>query len=134
MRRNNLAFCAFEAAGMLGIRNDDRNDVLAWIEEVLKGDVTGRDDRYSFKTKYNAARCLERLHPEAPSGYWEWIADHYRFIASGDKKPGKGFPGVSAWHYILHFLLRRSGRRRDDGPFQSVHPRRKLLGPETEDQ
>lgn len=77
-QKNNFAWCAFETAGMLGTHGEQRRLVLDWIREVLSGSLDGKDYRCSFKVKHNALRCLERLHPNAPASYWEWVVDLWR--------------------------------------------------------
>jgi hypothetical protein len=78
VRYNNYAWNCFEAAGMLGVTGAQRRIVLDWIHDVLAGPVDGRDGRHAFKTKYNAARCLERLHCGSPPHHWRFVGDYYR--------------------------------------------------------
>jgi hypothetical protein len=81
--KNNFAWGAFESAGDLGIASHhQRDDVIAWILELLDRPIDGRDRDVSFQTKYNAVRCLERLHPSAPSEYWRWITQYWRNTGS----------------------------------------------------
>jgi hypothetical protein len=77
-RYNNYAWNCFEAAGMLGVTGAQRRVVLDWIADVLTGPVDGSDRRYSFKTKYNAARCLERFHTGSPAHHWQFVGEYYR--------------------------------------------------------
>jgi hypothetical protein len=75
-QRNNFTWCSFETAGILGVKDSSRKEVLDWIYDVFNGPLDGSDSRYSFNAKYNAARCLERIHPSAPPCYWKWIVSH----------------------------------------------------------
>ena len=80
--KNNFAWCYFESAGMLGVSGKDREAMLGWISEALSGKLDGHDGTYSFKTKYNAARCLERLHPSAPPCYLNYAQIHFASVAA----------------------------------------------------
>jgi hypothetical protein len=73
--KDNFGWCCFEIAGMLGVEGSHRETILDWIYDALKRPLDGQDAEYSFHTKFNAIRCLARLHPSAPSCYWEWILD-----------------------------------------------------------
>jgi FRG domain-containing protein/NACHT domain-containing protein len=80
-KKNHFAWCSFETAGMLGFemhspRKEQRKTVLDWICEVFSEELDGRERNYSLRTMYNAARCLERLHPSAPECYCEWVVDY----------------------------------------------------------
>ncbi len=85
--KNHFAWCSFETAGMLGITDDSQRDiVLQWIKSALSGTFDGREDEYSFRTMYNAARCLERLHPSAPKPYWKWVVDFRKESRNASEK------------------------------------------------
>ena len=91
-RRNSFAWGAFESAGMLGVSHEQEPCILDWIRDVLRRDADGRDDEVSFLAKYNAARCLERLHgPSSPPGpHWRRVTGRWR-----DHSPRSDF----AWVY-----------------------------------
>jgi hypothetical protein len=67
---NNFARNYFEALGMLGVRNEAERD--KGIRQALEVIAAGTEVR--SKTKYNAARCLTRLHPTSPPDYCEWAS------------------------------------------------------------
>ena len=69
---NNFARNYFEALGMLGVDSEAEAELDTAIAQALDAIQAGPIVRY--KTKYNAARCLERLHPTSYNPYCEWAA------------------------------------------------------------
>jgi hypothetical protein len=76
--KNNFLWGVLESAGTLAINKQQRRFVLDWVKEILDRPVNGLDAEVSFQVKYNAARCLERLHRNAPSPYWYWVTDYWK--------------------------------------------------------
>jgi len=111
-RKNNFAWSCFETAGMLGMLKvpaKQRKTMLDWIHEALTRPMTGQDAKYSFNAKYNAARCLERIHPSAPECYWQWVVK--------TRKARKGAAGKDAEKdrtgHLIHAYAVRGFQRTD---------------------
>jgi hypothetical protein len=66
---NNFLRNYFEAVGMLGANEPALSRVIRQALAVIQA----LPDRVLFRTKYNAARCLARLHPTAPPVHCEWV-------------------------------------------------------------
>ena len=64
---NNFARNFFEALGMLGV---DKERYEEAINTALR--YIGSDWPVRFQTRYNAARCLARLHPTSSDPYCAW--------------------------------------------------------------
>ncbi|MDQ1353878.1 MAG: hypothetical protein QG657_4185 [Acidobacteriota bacterium] len=71
---NNFMRNYFEAVGMFGISDDKILDLaISQAKKVIEYPLSGKEHRASFKTKFNAARCLCRLHPTSPPVYCEHV-------------------------------------------------------------
>jgi hypothetical protein len=82
---NNLIRNYFEAVGMLGTNNEDmRNLAISQALSALIDPLSGPEHRASFLTKFNAARCLSRIHVTSPPVYCEYVGNY-----SWQKNPDK---------------------------------------------
>jgi hypothetical protein len=97
---NNLARNLFEAVGMLA--PDDTDVIEAMVPTALNilPRKTYKGTHVSYRTKYNVARCLERLHYGAPRPYFEHVTS---------KEPYETPPSDRAFgaYSIRGFHLRR---------------------------
>lgn len=70
IRWNHFARNYFEAVGMLGADGERRDRAIRQALDVIR---TGPTRSVKYKTQYNAARCLSRLHSTSPPIYCEWV-------------------------------------------------------------
>jgi hypothetical protein len=92
-RGNNFARNYFEALGMLGATSEGER--AAAIERALS---VLRSEYFSHSVRFNAARCLARLHPSSPPVYCEWASlPDWPDIDSGKLKVAYGY-AVRGFH------------------------------------
>ena len=74
---NNFARNYFEAVGMIGTKGKDtHNTAISQALNVLKDPLNSPGFRANFLTKFNAARCLCRLHPSSPEIYCKQVVSY----------------------------------------------------------
>ncbi|MGO8673517.1 MAG: hypothetical protein ACLQVD_19420, partial [Capsulimonadaceae bacterium] len=117
LRWNNFLLTYFRTIGMIGVTDqsayycaiDDALKILASgdhneFESDLKKDPPPKADTVLFRTRYEAARLLERLHPTAPQVYCEHIT-RYRW-----GKPG-GEEEENIEKYVFGYAVRGFHKR-----------------------
>jgi hypothetical protein len=80
---NNFTRNYFELLGMLGPTDECANLAIDQAKLVLEDSADRSDHRSLFLTRFNAARCLVRLHPSAPAPYFRH-APHYSWRDNPD--------------------------------------------------
>jgi hypothetical protein len=94
IRWNNFARNYFEAMGMLGPESEKDRDIV--ISQALGVIRAGAPVKY--KTKYNSARCLTRIHPSSPDPYFKWATqEKWEELTSGNHRVVEGF-AVRGFH------------------------------------
>ena len=73
---NNFARNYFEAVGMLGVRGDALACAVEQALKILERTTIHR--KVSFRTRFNAARCLTRLHFSSPTVYSHHVTRPHR--------------------------------------------------------
>jgi hypothetical protein len=94
---NNFARNYFEAVGMLGVRGNALRSVVEQALIVL--DRTTIERRVSFRTRFNAARCLTRLHFSSPAVYCRYVTQPERETK---------LPGILVYGYAVRGFHQRS--------------------------
>lgn len=84
---NNFLRNYFEAVGMLGASEPARSIAIRQAIATIQAPP----DRILFRTKYNAARCLARLHPTAPPVYCKYVMKSRPQIGTGIDRYLYGF-------------------------------------------
>ena len=76
VRWNNVVRNYFEAVGMIGVSGDALELAISQAKRVLQYPLDGDGHRAYFRTKYDAARCLCRLHPTSPPDYCKYATQY----------------------------------------------------------
>ncbi len=102
---NNLARNYFEAVGMLGAKGEALRAVIEQALNIMGG--ASIDRKILFRTRFNAARCLARLHRSAPAVYCDHVTR-----AKWDKEA----IGELVYGYAVRGFHQRTHRTEDRPP------------------